>query len=843
MKLPSKPAGKIKLAVVGGGPAALAAVYHLTRNEPDAYDITVYEMSWRLGGKTASGRAEDGRIEEHGLHVLFGSYHNVFRTMKDCYDQLRALRIVPPEKHSLQYFSDAIIPHDYGVVGDDRRASWPRFGQRAPTPDGPDGNPPDGGGGRAPAGTTGAGWERIDVSFPTNHGVPGDVPLPTLRDLMLTLFQASWMVAFGPWSTRHLQRGLPGLFGHRTRWTREDFSRSDWEGPAGEPAARRQLGGSVASRLLLRLAIDSLDVERLRGKLLCSALKQARGAWSAVGSLSAFDNGRFWSAGDFFIALARGIIVDRVLDRRVGFDSIDAEDFRVWLAKHGASERTLGSPWIRALYDAAFSYPLGGVYSDDPRAPASWPPGLSREGYYEDIGAGVAVRAFLTTFLTYKGSFYNKMVAGMGDVIHTPLYLVLQRRGVRFEFFHRLADAHAVQDAQGSYVVEELVFDTLPAAPLAYDPLVPHGGLLCWPSAPKLGELPSESHPRALEAESCLPSDAPRRLRRVARGKDFDAVLLGVPVAALPYSCPSLLALDARRPPRHEPSLWEQPEVVPTVRTVALQLWLAPSLAELGWPRPAPLLSLFRDPLNTWCDMTHLLPYEPWPSRARPGTIAYFCGPISHDAPFPAPGASAVEVAAYHASIDEQCAAAVDTCLDSLPELLPTTGDAHELNYSLLVDPANRRGRKRLAAQYYRINHEPQQCCTLALSGTTRRRMQADATGYANLFVTGDWTANGIYLACVEGAFQAGIRSARAIARSFGGPAEKYVIVAEELLGLQVASKSPKAPSPAAAVAAVPARDALGLRERTAWARAGALARALRGVARRFRGAHRSSRG
>jgi Flavin containing amine oxidoreductase len=75
---------------------------------------------------------------------------------------------------------------------------------------------------------------------------------------------------------------------------------------------------------------------------------------------------------------------------------------------------------------------------------------------------------------------------------------------------------------------------------------------------------------------------------------------------------------------------------------------------------------------------------------------------------------------------------------------------------------------------------------------TTGKRLQADGTGYDNLFVTGDWTANGIYLACVEGAVQAGIRTARAISKRWGIVPEKYVIIAEELLNLQVLSPAPK---------------------------------------------------
>lgn len=44
-----------KIAILGGGPSALATAYYLT-NIPDwksKYQITIYQMGWRLGGKAA----------------------------------------------------------------------------------------------------------------------------------------------------------------------------------------------------------------------------------------------------------------------------------------------------------------------------------------------------------------------------------------------------------------------------------------------------------------------------------------------------------------------------------------------------------------------------------------------------------------------------------------------------------------------------------------------------------------------------------------------------------------------------------------------------------------------
>ena len=63
--------------------AGIATALQLTHpNNPckDYYDVTVYQQGWRLGGKCASGRNRDEhmRIEEHGLHILFGFYENTF---------------------------------------------------------------------------------------------------------------------------------------------------------------------------------------------------------------------------------------------------------------------------------------------------------------------------------------------------------------------------------------------------------------------------------------------------------------------------------------------------------------------------------------------------------------------------------------------------------------------------------------------------------------------------------------------------------------------------------------------------------------------------------------------
>jgi uncharacterized protein with NAD-binding domain and iron-sulfur cluster len=82
-----------KIAVLGGGISALAAVFDLTsdRNWQNRYDITVYQMGWRLGGKGASSRNLDPShrlIEEHGLHIWLGFYENAFEIMRRAHSEV-----------------------------------------------------------------------------------------------------------------------------------------------------------------------------------------------------------------------------------------------------------------------------------------------------------------------------------------------------------------------------------------------------------------------------------------------------------------------------------------------------------------------------------------------------------------------------------------------------------------------------------------------------------------------------------------------------------------------------------------------------------------------------------
>ena len=78
--------------------------------------ITVYQRGWRLGGKGASSRGVNGRIEEHGLHVWLGSYENAFALLRECYGELD--RATTDPSAPIRTWIDAIVPADNPGLAD-----------------------------------------------------------------------------------------------------------------------------------------------------------------------------------------------------------------------------------------------------------------------------------------------------------------------------------------------------------------------------------------------------------------------------------------------------------------------------------------------------------------------------------------------------------------------------------------------------------------------------------------------------------------------------------------------------------------------------------------------------
>ena len=116
-------ASKQKVVILGGGVSSLVTAFEMTSlpDWKDHYDITLYQMGWRLGGKGASGRNQKiaDRIEEHGLHVFFGFYENAIGIMRRCYQELGR----PPDA-PLATFEEAFKSRDLIVMEEYLNGEW-----------------------------------------------------------------------------------------------------------------------------------------------------------------------------------------------------------------------------------------------------------------------------------------------------------------------------------------------------------------------------------------------------------------------------------------------------------------------------------------------------------------------------------------------------------------------------------------------------------------------------------------------------------------------------------------------------------------------------------------------
>src|SRR5262249_29844007 len=120
-----------------------------------------------------------------------------------------------------------------------------------------------------------------------------------------------------------------------------------------------------------------------------------------------------WIIIDLGVTCTLGMIEDGLILPPQNWFKIDELSFKEWLTKHGAAKESVDSAPVEVLYSMIFSDDAG-------------------------VGAGTALHFGMCLVFDYKGAFSGKMQAGMGDCVFAPLYQVLQKRGVKFEFFKRV---------------------------------------------------------------------------------------------------------------------------------------------------------------------------------------------------------------------------------------------------------------------------------------------------------------------------------------------------------------------------------------------------------------------
>jgi uncharacterized protein with NAD-binding domain and iron-sulfur cluster len=538
-----------QIAIVGGGIAGLTAAFELTRPElQEKYDVTVYQMGWRVGGKLTSGRDCCNRNIEHGLHIWFGFYYNAFRLMDEVYKAWR-----PPPQQKIRQLESAIRPQEFTPIGNGFKTTPPWYGitflQRDDEP----------------------GQGKLDLSL-------GNC-LTNILDLLLSYYDSTLR------ANAELRRIEPKIVlgNHSATSTLLDAHLSP-EGISAGVVMR--LASNHSSRIDENAPWACFDDIQF----VLMAINAISSGAGAVRFQEIPDGAILAQALELAAAFVTGLLTDFLLAQRT-VQQIDGEDFRHWLIRHGATERVVqGSPFVKALYDTMFQYPGGKIAS------ASY-------------GAGTATQVLLRMLATYQGSFAWELQAGSGEVVITPLFEVLRERRVKFKFFHKLT---AIQLSSDRNKVDSLQFDLqvkLRDQNSEYEPVQMHDGLRGFGSTPdwNLIDNGDELKQNDVDLESFWCHQMVDTVP-VMQGSDFDDVILAIPVGALkdlgPGGGPCSELIGASQQFK---AMTEKLELVPSI---AVQLWSTLDLAGLGWTEPKPALVSGPEPLDIWADMTHLLTYE-----------------------------------------------------------------------------------------------------------------------------------------------------------------------------------------------------------------------------------------
>jgi uncharacterized protein with NAD-binding domain and iron-sulfur cluster len=724
---------KKKIIILGGGMASLSAAYELTDYEgwKDKYEITLYQVGWRLGGKTSTGRSECDRVEEHGIHILQGWYDTTFRLLRNVYDE-RKKENLAPDSPLQDLFKDGLVPNNTTLLTE----FIPEVGK----------------------------WINWPLIFPETTEQPGlGEPLPMWalikKGLAITLemlLGSPYVKGINPVVAWILNHFFPKYINNIEQKPVENkgcmytlLKPLLKKGGFIDRMIQKEFANIVeAVRLLNHPATDNKHehhsiilsliekyIKHIEQKGLPYTEEEKEHRHVSIAICFAYYN-------------IKGILED-VYDpdtKSFDFSKINKYDYRQWLGMQGAPQWLVDSVIVRFFYTGTFA----NLVNDNGGA----------------VAAGTALQFFAKSS-GYKGSFIYQMVYGTGDVMVMPMYEVLKNRGVKFKFFHNIEQVHYA--ATGS--IESISYaEQVELAVPEYNPVktINSGKLSVWPAEPLYDQINPNDVARLkagkINLEDPWADWTDFKKGQFTKGIDFDEVILGIPVGTLKTICSEIIEKDNR---------WQlMVNNVATTPTQSAQLWFLPSLKQLGfdmamWGLPpeyaAPNVVVYQNPMYSWLDSSLVLPNENWPENQRPQFLAYFTGPYVLRKPLPP-----FTDHEYQQRENSRLKDTFEQWLQDNAAWFWPKGATYlypqGLNFQLLADPENSPdGYARFSKQFFRANVRPTDHYTLSVPGSDLYRLKADASGFTNLYLCGDWIDFGGNVGYIDGTIQSGQQAAQAL--------------------------------------------------------------------------------
>lgn len=704
-KTPSHEIPRRRVTILGGGLSGLTAAYELTRTAElrARYEVTVYQMGWRLGGKLASGRNPNRswRNEEHGLHVWFGFYENTFALADEALKQWKG-----PEDCPYRRVEDIVSPHDSAM-----------FAEREH-------------GRQAPADPR---YRFHTLHLPRTAGRPGQPRLEPLGDNDLPLIGLSSLLD----TLKTLPDNLREIFASGSHPPDSRPLRvAGVQGILDSPQLTRAFDGLVEEfGALITATPQRRRKTAQRMRVACIATQIAlKPLWLAVPVGARLRHPLYCL--DTVVAVLRAVCSDTWKIYEDGdLDRVQDLEFIELLRECGAHEDTLKhSEIMKCQYDAFFQFAQG-----DRGRPS-----------YE---ASTCARVFLRGLLGYRGAVAWMLQTGMGEAFISPLYEVLRARGVNFEFFHRVQRLE-LDDSRRRLARVHLTRQARVREGTEYEPLVTYGGERVWLCEPDWSQLEGGEalRDRGVKFESRWSPPALDEPRCIEHGSDFDEVILALPLGALVRPSDAICAewFDA------VPAAREAAQSINLQSSLAAQLWLRKDLRDHGWPAKASVVGWGED-YSIFCDMTPIIAREGFDPTDAPKSSVYLCGVHA----FEEVNAPCDDLDAP-ARANRKALDLLTRRLEAHGADLVKNG-SEDFDWSALYVHDGSEGRARLADQYVRANIEPSDLCDGATPGTTRLRLEPHETGLENMALASTWARTGMNTTCVEGAVMSGMAAARAL--------------------------------------------------------------------------------